>query len=106
MAVEHVVVVGASAGGLEGLLLSLSGLPRDFPAPLFVVVHVAANRESLLPGILTRRGALPAVHPQDGDEVLPGSIYVAPPDHHLLIEDGHIGVKKGPKENRFRPSID
>jgi two-component system, chemotaxis family, protein-glutamate methylesterase/glutaminase len=99
-------VVGASAGGLEGLLSSLSSLPRDFPAPIFVVVHVAPNRESLLPGILTRRGSLPAVHPADGDEMRPGRIYVAPPDHHLLIEDGHMGVKRGPKENRFRPSID
>jgi two-component system chemotaxis response regulator CheB len=106
MAVEHVVVIGASAGGLEGLLQSLSTLPRDFPAPIFVVVHVAPNRDSLLPGILTRRGSLPAVHPEDGDEMVPGLIYVAPPDHHMLIEDGHIGVKKGPKENRFRPSID
>jgi two-component system chemotaxis response regulator CheB len=91
---------------LEGLLSALSGLPRDFPAPIFVVVHIAPNRDSLLPGILTRRGSLPAVHPRDGDEMRPASIYIAPPDHHLLIEDGHIGVKKGPKENRFRPSID
>src|SRR4051812_14911214 len=106
MGVEHVVVVGASAGGLESLLQALSGLPRDFPAPIFVVVHVAPNRDSLLPGILTRRGALPAIHPEDGDEILPGRIYIAPPDHHLLIEDGHVAVKKGPKENRFRPSID
>jgi two-component system, chemotaxis family, protein-glutamate methylesterase/glutaminase len=106
MSVEHVVVIGASAGGLESLMLALCGLPRDFPAPIFVVVHVAPNRDSLLPEILTRRGSLPAVHPRDGDEIRPSMIFIAPPDHHLLIEDGHVGVKKGPKENRFRPSID
>jgi two-component system, chemotaxis family, protein-glutamate methylesterase/glutaminase len=59
-----------------------------------------------LPEILNAKGPLPAVHARDGEEIRPRRIYAAVPDRHLLIEGGRIGVKRGPKENRFRPSID
>jgi two-component system chemotaxis response regulator CheB len=69
-------------------------------------MHVPANHYSLLPEILSKTGPLPALHPRDNTKVEAGFIYVAPPDHHLLIDNSLIAVKRGPKENGFRPSID
>jgi len=101
-----IVVVGASAGGVEGLESLVAGLPADLPAAIFIVLHIRPDVVSNLPRILGTRGALPALHARDGDEIRPGHIYIAPPDHHLLVDGSHMAVKKGPKENRFRPSID
>ena len=100
------IVIGASAGGLEPLRDVVSMLPGDFLTPVFVVMHVRADYKSYLPEILSRTGPLPALHPKDGTKIEVGFVYVAPPDHHLLIDDGYMAVKRGPKENRFRPSID
>lgn len=100
------IVIGASAGGLEPLKEVISELPADVSAPVFVVMHISANHQSYLPDILSKIGVLPAAHPQDNAKVEAGFIYVAPPDHHLLIDDGTVAVKRGPKENGFRPSID
>jgi two-component system chemotaxis response regulator CheB len=101
-----VIVVGSSAGGITALGQIIAGLPADFQAPVFIVQHLAADRPSELAGILDRAGPLPAIYPIDGSKITGGTIYIAPPDHHMLIEGDHILVKKGPKENRFRPSID
>ncbi len=103
---ERAIVMGASAGGVETLKEVISQLPADLPAPVFVVLYIPPFVASTLPDILSKAGPLPAVHPRDGARIKNGVSYVAPPDHHLLIEDNHIAVKKGPKENRFRPSID
>lgn len=103
---RSVVVAGASAGGIEALQALLSCLPRDFPASIFVVVHLAADSPGVLPDILHRAGELPAASAVDGDPILPGHIYVAPPDRHLLLERGRMRLSHGPKENRFRPAID
>jgi two-component system chemotaxis response regulator CheB len=100
------ITIGASAGGLEPLRDVVSQLPADFPAPVFVVMHVLATHVSYLPDILSKTGPLPASHPKDNTRIEAGRIYVAPPDHHLLIDDGFVAVKRGPKENGFRPSID
>ncbi|CAG5072796.1 Protein-glutamate methylesterase/protein-glutamine glutaminase [Dyadobacter sp. CECT 9623] len=102
----YVIVIGSSAGGVAALQQLVAGLPSDFQVPIFIVQHVAADSKSHLPDILTRTGPLPARHPKDGQPILPGNIYLAPPNQHMLIEDGRILVKHGPKENRFRPSID
>jgi two-component system chemotaxis response regulator CheB len=69
-------------------------------------MHVSANHQSYLPEILSKVGPLPALHPKDNTSIEAGVIYVAPPDHHLLVDDGLVAVKRGPKENGFRPSID
>ncbi|GAB3939700.1 chemotaxis protein CheB [Spirosoma harenae] len=106
MAKRDIVVIGASAGGVYALKELVSALPADFSASLFVVMHVSPHSPSYLPDILTMSGKLPASHPRDGELIQPGHIYVAPPDHHLLVEYDQIIVKNGPKENRFRPSID
>jgi two-component system chemotaxis response regulator CheB len=103
---QRCIVIGASAGGFEVVVDIASRLPADLPAPVFVVMHVPAYQPSYLPFILNRSGKLHAIHPSDGKKIESGFIYVAPPDHHLLIDDGHVAVKRGPKENGFRPSID
>jgi two-component system chemotaxis response regulator CheB len=106
MAKRNIVVIGTSAGGVLALKQLVSTLPADFTASVFIVMHVSPHSPSLLPEILSTAGLLEAIHPVDGDIIQPGRIYIAPPDHHLLIEYEQVLVKKGPKENRFRPSID
>ena len=106
MAKRDIIVIGASAGGVYALKELVSLLPVDFKATILVVVHVSPHSPSHLAGILNQSGPLRAVHPRDGELIEPGCIYVAPPDHHMLVEYDQIIVKKGPKENRFRPSID
>jgi two-component system chemotaxis response regulator CheB len=103
---RDIIVIGASAGGVEALVELVRGLPADLPAAAFVVLHLPAHATSVLPSILNRAGALPAVHPRDGQAIQPGRIYVAPPDHHLLIKDRHLRVTRGPRENRHRPAAD
>jgi two-component system chemotaxis response regulator CheB len=101
-----VVVIGASAGGVEALMNVVSALPRDLDAPVFVCLHISAGARSALPQILSRLNSLPAAYPADGQRIQPGRIYVAPPDHHMLLRDGKIELSKGPKENAARPAID
>src|SRR5215212_6303422 len=103
---QQCIVIGASAGGFQVVVNTASQLPADLPVPVFVVMHVRADHHSYLPEILGKAGPLSAVHPEDGEKIETGVIYVAPPDHHLLIDDRHVAVKRGPKENGFRPSID
>lgn len=102
---KDIVVIGASAGGLGPLQRLLSELPSDFPAAVFVVFHIPATRISHLPEILGRAGPLPVSHPTDGSRIRQGHVYVAPPNQHLLINDDHIELSPGPKENRSRPAI-
>ena len=106
MAGRDVVVIGASSGGVEALMELARRLPPDLPAAVFVVVHVPEAAPSVLPRLLDRVGPLRAVHPEDGDPIEAGRIFVAPPDHHLLLERGRVRVKRGPKENRHRPAVD
>ncbi|MDB6028967.1 MAG: CheB methylesterase [Verrucomicrobiales bacterium] len=106
MAGHHIIVVGASAGGVETLPKLVGGLPENFQGSLFVVLHIPATAESFLPRILTRAGPLEAVHPKDGDPIEKGKIYVAPPDYHLWFSNSHLRVTRGPRVNRHRPAID
>jgi two-component system chemotaxis response regulator CheB len=100
-----VVVIGASAGGVGALSTLASQLQPTFPAPVLVVLHIG-NHHSVLPEILASRGPLPAGHARHGEPLVAGRIYVAPPDRHLLVEDGHVRLTKGPKEHFTRPAID
>ena len=106
MAKKDIVVIGASAGGMEALQALVSRLPAGLAASLFVVWHLSPGAKSILPSILSKSGPLQAKHPRDGDRIERGTIYVAPNDHHMLLENGYIRVAKGPKENRFRPAVD
>lgn len=103
---RDIIVIGASAGGIDPIRTILSGLPADFPGSLFVVVHTSPDAPGVLDVILSRAGALPATLATDGKRIAPGRVYVARPDHHLLIEPGHLRLTRGPKENRFRPAVD
>src|SRR4051812_47569787 len=103
---HDIIVIGASAGGVEAMVQLARGLPADLPASVFMVLHVAPNSPSLLPQILQRAGRLPAMQPRDGDPVEPGRIYCAVPNYHLLLRDGVIRLSKGPRENAHRPAAD
>jgi two-component system, chemotaxis family, protein-glutamate methylesterase/glutaminase len=103
---HDIVVVGASAGGVEALAALARSLPADLPAAVFVVLHVPSTGSSALPDILSRHGPLPAAHVKDGEPIENGRIYVAPPDHHVLLRTGHVHLSRGPRENGHRPAVD
>lgn len=100
------VVMGGSAGAIEPLKIILGALDPDLDAAIFVVVHLAPTAPSALPGILARNTRLSVRHPVDGDRIFDRTIYVAPPDRHLVILGDRIGLTRGPRENRSRPSVD
>jgi two-component system chemotaxis response regulator CheB len=106
MAGHRVIVMGASAGGVEALRAVVANLPPDLPAPVLVVLHVPRTAPSALPRILARSGPLPAAHAVDGESLEPGRLYVAPNDHHLLVLDGRARLSRGPTENGHRPAVD
>ena len=108
MAVERfrrVVVIGASAGGVAALQHLARHLDPGLQAPILVVLHVGAH-PSILPELLSKCGPMPVAHASDGEVVRAGRMYVAPPDHHMLVEDGAIRLTRGPKEHHTRPAID
>jgi two-component system chemotaxis response regulator CheB len=106
MAHHDVVVVGASSGGVEGLITLLSGLPDDLAAAVFVVLHVRPDVPSQLPAILNRVGTLPVAHAVDGEPIRRGRVYIAPPGMQTYLRRGRIGVRRGPQENLHRPAVD
>jgi two-component system, chemotaxis family, protein-glutamate methylesterase/glutaminase len=99
-----VVVIGASAGGVDALKKLVATLTPGFPAPILIVLHV--GEVSYMPEILARAGSLPVKRPESGERIEPGSIYVAPPGRHMLVHDDHILLRRGPRENLARPAID
>src|SRR5215472_5822162 len=107
MARRDIIVIGASAGGIGVLETVLSGLPWDFRASLFVVLHTSEESPGLLPDILNRSSKLPVLFAVDKAPILPSRVYVAPPGtRHMLLERGKIRLLPGPRENRHRPAID
>jgi two-component system, chemotaxis family, protein-glutamate methylesterase/glutaminase len=106
MPARDVIVIGASAGGLQALMELVKGFPPDLPAAVFVVMHMTPYHSSTLPQILARSGPLPAVHAEHGLPIVPGRIYVAPPDHHLLVREGVMELTRRARENRTRPAVD
>ena len=103
---RDLVVIGASAGGVQVLTRVVKGLPADLGAAICIVLHIAPGSPSMLAHILGRAGPLPCRAATDGERLRQGVILVAPPDHHLVVEDGHVGLTVGPRENGHRPSID
>jgi two-component system chemotaxis response regulator CheB len=107
MANKDIVVIGASAGGIEALRILVSDLPDGFKGSVFIVVHIAASGPNLLANILQSVSRMRVSNAQNGEKIQPGRIYVAPADHHLLLlKAGYIQLSRGPRENRARPAID
>lgn len=106
MAGRDLIVVGASAGGVEALYRLVSDLPEDLPAAVFIVLHMAPHSGTALPRILERRTKLSVGHPYDGEPIEHGCVYVAVPDHHLVVGSGVVRSINGAKENGHRPSVD
>jgi two-component system, chemotaxis family, protein-glutamate methylesterase/glutaminase len=103
---HDIVVIGASAGGIEALQGLTSRLSQNLLAAIFVVVHVSPHSSGLLADVLNLSSKVPASLARDGERIEGGRIYVAPPDHHLLLEPDRVRVVNGPKHNRYRPAID
>jgi two-component system, chemotaxis family, protein-glutamate methylesterase/glutaminase len=106
MAGRDIIVVGASAGGVEVLSRLVGDLPEDLPAAVFIVLHISAHSGTALPRILDRRTKLLVAHPYNGEPIEPGRVYVGVPDRHLIVSPGVVRVANGPKENGHRPSVD
>ena len=101
------IVIGASAGGVEALTPVLPALPADFRPAVLIVVHVRSDAPSLLPGLFSARCKLPVVEPDDKDDIAGGTIYVAPPGYHMLVEpDRSISLSVDPPVRFSRPSVD
>jgi two-component system, chemotaxis family, protein-glutamate methylesterase/glutaminase len=103
---RDIIVIGASAGGVEALQTFARALPADFPGSIFITLHFPEHGTSVMPRILSRAGPLPAVHAVNGEPIVRSRIYVAPPDHHLLLTPHSLRVTRGPKENGNRPAVD
>ncbi len=106
MANRDLVVIGASAGGIEALQQLCAALPADLNAAVLVVMHTSNHAGGLLAKVLGRSSTLPVSHPQNGEAIQQGYIYVAPADLHMVVEPGKIRTFRGPRENRHRPAID
>jgi two-component system, chemotaxis family, protein-glutamate methylesterase/glutaminase len=107
LAYRNVVVIGASSGGIEALSRIAEDLPAALAAPVLVVVHISPDSPGYLPEILASRGSLPAKNAKEGEIARNGTIYVAPPDRHLVIEpNGRLRTPRGARENRSRPAVD
>ena len=103
---HDIIAIGASVGGVEALSNLVAQFPDDLPATIFIVQHIIPTGRGRLAQILNRAGPLPATMAEDWERFEPGHIYVAPPDHHLLVKQGCLRVTRGLRENRVRPAID
>jgi two-component system, chemotaxis family, protein-glutamate methylesterase/glutaminase len=108
LSAKYIVVVGASAGGVEALQKLVQRIPPGFETPVCIVLHIPADAPSLLVPILSRVSPLPVSEAIDDEPLAPGRVYVAPPDRHLLVTQDRkrIAVRRGPRENRHRPAVD
>jgi two-component system chemotaxis response regulator CheB len=103
---RDLVVIGASAGGIEALQQMLKRLPDDLDAAVLIVIHTSSHSGGLLARVLSRACKLPVIHPTDGTLIERGQVYVAPPNFHMIVEGNLLRVIQGPRENLHRPAID
>jgi two-component system chemotaxis response regulator CheB len=100
-----IIALGASVGGVDAIRTIVGALPADLNAALFVTLHIGSHKSDL-PWLLDRLGGMSVSHAKQGDSIRTGHIFVAPPDHHLIVELGTVSLTKGPRENMARPAID
>ncbi len=103
---RDIVVIGGSSGATAPLKTLLAALPQDFPAAVFVAFHVPARSIGMLATVAAAAGHLPVRQAADFMPIAPGNVYLAAPDHHLILAEGHIRLGRGPRENMVRPAID
>jgi two-component system chemotaxis response regulator CheB len=103
---HDIIVIGGSAGAFEPLRSLLAELPAELRAIVCVVLHRAPSERDLLPGLLSRHCALFVKSAVDGERPLAGTVYLAPADRHLLLDEHSLALTRGPRENQFRPAID
>jgi len=103
---RDIIVIGGSSGATAPLKRILGALPPDLPAAVFVVLHIPARSIGILSTVASAAGPLPVHQAVDGMRIDPGNIYLAVPDHHLILAQGHIRLGRGPRENMARPAID
>lgn len=104
---DRAVAIGASAGGVQALLALLPALPADFPWPIFIVLHVPADRGNVLAPLFEAKCRLEVKEAEDKETARPGVVYFAPSDYHLLIEgNGDLALSSDEAVNYSRPSID
>ncbi len=102
----RLLVIGASAGGVDALQRVVAALPADLEVPVLITLHLGSGSPGLLAGILARRSTLPVVGAEDGVPLRAGRIVVAQPDVHLAVVDGEVRLGRGARENHHRPSVD
>jgi two-component system chemotaxis response regulator CheB len=100
-----IVVIGASYGGVEAMQKLFANLPSTIPAAILTVLHIGPH-PSQFPDLLNDCSGLPARHARHGEPIRAGNIYVAPPDHHLLVRRSHVVLSRGPRVNWARPAVD
>jgi two-component system chemotaxis response regulator CheB len=100
------IVVGGSLGGLRALTIMLRGIPADFAIPFAVVLHRHKDSDGMLLEMLQRDSPLPASEPLDKEPILPGHIYLAPADYHLMVEPTHFSLSIDDPVRYARPSVD
>lgn len=100
-----VIVIGASAGGIDAIRTIVAALPERLDAAVFVTLHIGSHKSDF-PWLLDRIGTMSASHAEQGEAIRTGHIFVAPPDHHMTIEPGKVVLTRGPRENMARPAID
>jgi two-component system chemotaxis response regulator CheB len=106
---RRVVAIGASTGGPAAVVRILGALPRDFPLPILLVVHIAAPFDLALAEWLDEQCPLPVTLARDGDEIPPNGevrVVMAPPDRHLVVERGRLRLSDAPERHSCRPSVD
>jgi two-component system chemotaxis response regulator CheB len=103
--IGRILVIAASAGGLEAMRQIVAALPVPCRAAVFIAWHIGPN-SSVLPAILARASGSPAIHPRHGYTIEAGHIYVAPPDHHMRLGAGIIRLDRSPKVHHTRPAAD
>jgi len=101
------LVIGASAGGIHALSTVFSSLPQDFPLPVLVVQHMHPHSKSQLASILQKKAVINIQEAEEKEIVNPGTVYIAPPNYHLLLELDHsMALSTDERVNYARPAVD